>query len=235
MNSTGKRARLKPHQAALLVAGVASAVLWAVPYVQFLTLPLIYLNTLIHEICHALAAMVVGGRVQGIWVFGSGGGQTPVATPGGLSILLVASAGYVGATLIGASLILLGRNGKAARNLLWTIAGVLLLAMVLWVRGDEIGIASGIFWIALLWAGGRYLSGPYAIFAVQFLGLQQCLNALQSVYTLLEISAFTEGQSDARLMEQASMVPAIVWAVLWGLLSLVLVAMAFRRSWSRGG
>ena len=57
------RKSLQPHQTALLAA-VAVAIMGSlVPPVRFLFIPLIYLNTHLHEMSHAIVAMITGGQV----------------------------------------------------------------------------------------------------------------------------------------------------------------------------
>ncbi len=218
---------LRPHQSALLLAGAVTPVAWAVPVLGLALLPLQYLNTHLHELCHAIVGIGSGGDVHEILVFGDGGGVTPIY--GGATVL-EASAGYVGAAIGGALMILFSRHEVGARLTLRVLAGVLGLSLLLWVRGDAIGIITGIFWVAAL-AGLSLLKGRWLLFAAQFVGLQQCLSSVRSLYVLVQISAIGEGHSDAGLMQNATGVPAIVWSLVWCAISLGLLTVALRRAW----
>jgi hypothetical protein len=218
----------------MIFAGVATVLLWAIPMIQVLTLPLVYLNTHIHELCHAFAALGTGGSVAGITVFHTGSGVTLSRLNGWLPAVIVSSAGYLGAALVGAAMIVFGKSRTAARNILWGTGAVLLVSLVVWTHGDSIGVMSGLFWALTLWASARFLRGDGPVFAVQFLGLQQCVNAFQSLFTLLKISAFTEGQSDARILGSLTGLPAVLWSLVWILLSLMLMFTAFRVAWQGG-
>ncbi len=220
---------LRPHQTALVSAAVAAAVGYAVPIAHLFLLPLQYLNTHIHELCHAIAAIGTGGDPAQILVFANGSGVTPVS--GGL-LPLVASAGYVGASLIGGAIILLARTPERAKTVLRVLAGMLAFSMLVWVRGDVVGIISGIAWIGILWALSSYLKGMSVLFVTQFIGLQQCLNALGSMYTLLQISAYPSADSDAKVMASVTHVPSMFWALAWTLFSLVAMALTLRKAWS---
>lgn len=222
---------LKPHQNALVFAGIASLAIWAVPLLAKMTLPLVYLNTHLHELCHALMALAMGGNVQMIHVDQSGSGYTPVSAPDGLASILVVSAGYVGATLIGAGMIYFGRQAKGARLAIYTVCMALAISMVLWVRSDTVGVVSGIFWVGALAVFGKWLPDNAIVFAAQFLGLQQCLNAANSLYTLLQISAFSDTHSDASIMATYTGLPPIVWAVVWCGFSFAMVGLTLRRAW----
>jgi len=221
---------LRPHQTAILIAGLASVLLWALPVVHQLMLPLQYLNTHVHEFFHAFAAVTTGGSVEEIVVHANGSGETPVR---GGNLFLIASAGYLGAALAGAAIIFSSRTERGARVALGVLAFALLFADVSWVRGDGVGIVSGWAWMLALAVAAIRLKGNWLLFVAQFVGVQQCLNAVQSVYELLQISAHTEAHSDARILQSYVGVPAIVWALLWLVCSLVLVFTALRRSWSQ--
>ncbi|RYY13609.1 MAG: M50 family peptidase, partial [Alphaproteobacteria bacterium] len=44
--------------------------------------------------------------------------------------------------------------------------------------------------------------------------------------------ALSESHSDARLMQQATLIPALVWAALWGVCGLAVIALTVRRTWA---
>jgi len=227
----------------LLVAVAVTVALYFIPYVSFLTYPLRMLVTFIHEGAHALAAVLTGGRVatlllqmdNGSGVTYSGGGFGPV----------VSSAGYLGATLFGALLLAALRRGTSGRKLLTflgaTIAA-LTLAFVRPVWPGQIPDYSAltfpwtVFWGFALSAGlifaGRKLSESAASGLAAFLGVQCVLNALFDLNTLFHLSVATGAQTDAQNMARMTMIPAVVWSVLWiatavGILWAVLIRPAF--------
>jgi hypothetical protein len=224
-----KSQSLRPHQTALLSAALASVVMFAVPGVQWALLPLTYLNTHVHEISHALASQGTGGHVQDIIVNANGSGVTHVF---GGSTPILASAGYLGASLVGMLVLMTGRTESAARIVLRTMAAVMGITMLIWLRGDGIGLASGIFWIAALLGVAQYARGMTLLVLTQFIGVQQCLNSVTSIYDLLHISARTEMHSDAKIMEATYGLPAIFWAVLWCAISVTLLMLGLRKAWS---
>ncbi|RYG62691.1 hypothetical protein EON77_21905, partial [bacterium] len=120
----------------LVTAGLAVATLYLIPYGRLALLPAIYLNTHLHELAHAFAALITGGTPVRIIVESSGAGQC--LTRGGVP-LVISSAGYVGASLLGVAMILVGRSEAGARVVLGGAAGLLTAGMILYVRGDLIG------------------------------------------------------------------------------------------------
>jgi hypothetical protein len=225
---TSPSGSLKPHQTSLIWAAVVSLVLWAVPVLQFLLLPLQYLNTHLHEFCHAFVAQISGGSVGTIQVYADGSGVTMAAGPP----VLVNSAGYLGATIIGGLVIWFSRSERGAAITMRALAVVLLFSFVFWVRGDLVGVLTGLFWIAALLGLPSVMSGRNLVFGAQLIGMQQCLASIQSLYVLLKISSFGERRSDAGNMAEYTGIPAIFWALLWGVVGLGVLYVTLRASWT---
>lgn len=221
--------KLRRDQRLLLWASAISFALLLIPFGRLILLPLAYLNTHIHELCHAIAAIGTGGQALGIKVFANGSGTTPV-TGGFLTV--IASAGYIGSAVIGAALIYFGRTERGARTSLALLGAALAVSMILYVRGDAVGVIAGLGWTAALFAACRFLNALHVEFAAQFIGIQQCLNATVSLWTLLRISTIPEVQSDAAIMQEVTHIPALAWALAWTLVSVTLLFLTLRRSWS---
>ena len=219
---------LRKDQRILVWACVASLALWVVAPLRILLLPLIYYNTHIHELSHALVSVATGGSVDHIKVFANGGGVT--LSMGG-SLMLTSSAGYVGSALVGGILVFGSRTAESARKMLWIAASFLALGMLFFVRGDTVGVLSGFFWIAALALCARFLKGDNAVFAAQFLGVQQCLTSAQAFLALVAVTANDLGHSDAANMEAATGIPAILWSLLWLAIGLGVIGLGLRASW----
>ncbi len=211
----------------LLYASLATVVLWMIPGGHYLTLPLMYLNTIVHELCHAFAALLTGGMAHKIGVFAAGNGVT--TSSGGIH-LIIASAGYLGASFFGAGLILSGKSANASRKMLIALGIVIAFGLAVWIRGDIVGLSASVFWIGALFMASRSLKGDGLIFAVQFLGLQQCLHSLQSVFVLMKINAVPGIENDALIASREFPLPPLVYATLWTLASVGLVGLALYRS-----
>jgi hypothetical protein len=221
------QSELKPHQSSLILAGLASLILWVVPVFGFILLPLQYLNTHLHEFSHALIAALTGGPVDHIQVFANGSGVTLA----GGSPILVSSAGYIGATILGGLMIRFGGTERGAAIVLRATGAILAFSLLFWVRGDLVGVLSGILWTLALFAAPHFMQGRPLVFTAQLVGMQQCLASVQALYILYNISAYG-GQSDAANMASYTGVPAIFWALLWGVIGLGAVLMTLRSSWN---
>ena len=219
---------VRPAQWALLGAGAASVGLWLVPQLRVVLWPLTLFNTHVHELCHALAAVVTGGHVAYIVVRPDGSGVTPVV---GGNLLFLASAGYLGSAVVGGVMIALARTEKSARVVMATMAGLLGVSMLLFVRGELAGLAMGAFWTAAFAAGAKWLRKDAAVFAARFMGMQLGLTALQAVTVLLKLSSSPDAMSDAKILEKASFIPAIFWALGWAACAVVALWLGLRVAW----
>lgn len=222
---------LRKDQQLLLIASALSLVLWMTPILRIGVAPLAYLNTHLHELFHALAALATGGRVDNIKVFANFGG---VAHVRGGFMPLIASAGYVGTSILGGALIMAGRSAPAARTGLWLLFGFLAFSMVAFVRGDLVGVAFGFLWVGGLWLLASKLDDDMASFAAQFLGIQQCLTSVVAFFALINVS-LSWGHSDARLMAEFTGLPDIFWAGVWLTFSVMVMGFCLAQSWRGQG
>jgi hypothetical protein len=179
---------------------------------------------------HAFAALLTGGSVSHITVSADASGLT--YTLGGMD-LIVSSAGYVGASIVGVLIILFSRSPQGARVSLYALGTALAASMLLWVRADRpsdwAGIVSGLVWILLLFGMAARLPDRYVLFAAAFVGVQQCLHSIMSLLTVLGMSMFREGtMSDASNLELATHIPAVVWAIGWSAFSLLLMGITLK-------
>jgi uncharacterized membrane protein YwzB len=208
----------------LLGASLLTLIICFIPLASMLVYPLRLFVTFIHEGGHAIAALITFGSVDQLVIYANASGVT--YTRGGLQ-LVIASAGYLASTAYGAGLLVLCRDGSNTKAVLTVTAGLILALTGFyagntfsWVTG--IVLSGGLIFVALV-AGKRL-----AHFFLSFLAVQCCLNALWDLKTLFFISATTNRSSDAFLMQQQTLIPAIVWAMLWIVLSIIALAYALR-------
>jgi hypothetical protein len=208
----------------LLVATALTIVISYMPFGEFVVYPLRLFVTFIHEGGHALAALLTLGSVHRLAIHANASGET--YTSGGLS-LLISSSGYLASTAYGAGLLTLLHNNGRAKSVL-TITAAIILTLTGFFAADQFSLFIGIaltgllIWVAIGW------SARWAHFFLSFLAVQCCLNALYDLKTLFLISATTNLHSDAVNMQEATMIPAIVWASAWTILSVLALALALK-------
>ena len=222
-------APLKKSQSLLLIAAVVSLALWMIPALRPLLIPLIYFNTPLHELFHALAGIATGGSVGYIHVYADGSG---VAQIQGGNLVLVASAGYLGTAVAGGLMIAQSRAADRAKKSLWITAAAMAGSLILFVRGDLVGVISGLLWsVALIFVIPR-LKADHLIFAGKFLGLQLCVTSLHAFFALMAITTSSSATTDAMILQQATGIPALLWASLWAILAVFSVFGSLKLAWN---
>ena len=214
----------------LLGASALTILISFIPLAWVLVYPLRLFVTFIHEGGHALATLFTFGSVVGMVIFADASGST--YTLGGFQPI-IASAGYLTSAAYGASLLVLCRDGRKAKAALTVTAG-LILALTWFFASNIFSWFTGVALTAGLIAIVISASVRTAHFFLSFLAVQCCLNALFDLKTLFLISATTNIHSDAVNMQQATMIPAIVWAVFWLIISIIALIFALRNHLREG-
>jgi hypothetical protein len=205
---------------ALWIAAAVSLVLSLTPWTGLLLYPFKLFTTWVHECGHALATVLVGGRVQAITIAPDTSGLTLGLVPAGtLAQGLVASAGYLGAALVGCVLMAAARVERWAHAILLAAGGCLLLTAVFWVR-NLFGFVVVLAWGAALVALGRRGAGDAARFLLGLLAVQVALNAVYDIRVLFLVRG---GPSDAETMARLFLLPASLWAAAWMVLSVAML------------
>lgn len=215
----------------LLLALILLVVLSNVPYGNYVLYPFALFGTWVHESCHALAALAMGGRVDHIEIFPDTSGLAWTATSSRPARAFVSSAGYVGTAIGGACLLLFRRRELAGRIGLATLGALMLLSVLFWVRnGFGLLAVSGIG-AALLMAGIRLpTSAAGALYTL--LAAATSLNAITSVQglfgTVQLINGEPAGSTDARSVGELLLIPWWAWASGWFVLALACTAIGLR-------
>jgi hypothetical protein len=204
----------------LWVAVAVSLVVSLTPWAATLLYPFRLFTTWIHEVGHALATVVVGGSVSSITIRPDGSGLTLSLVPAGrMAHGAVASAGYLGAALVGCLLIAATRVERRANALLGGVGAFMLVTLLVWIR-NPFGAAVVLAWAAALLVLARRGLGGVAQFLVGLLAIQVALNAVFDIRVLYLV----EGASDAATMARLFVMPAWVWATLWMTVAVAMLA-----------
>ncbi|MEO8672987.1 MAG: M50 family metallopeptidase [Tahibacter sp.] len=205
----------------LVALGALLLVLGRVPYASMAVYPFRLFGTFVHELSHGMAALATGGHFQRFTVSPDLSGLAWSA--GGIRAI-VSSAGYVGSAIFGGLLILLGSRGLSARVLL-TALGLLLGALCLAFVRNPFGIVTGLMLASAVFLAGRKLREPWSDLLLLILALQLVFDGFNSMLTLFWLSGNSAVQTDALSMQQATGIPAIVWAIVWMLMSAGILVM----------
>ncbi len=202
----------------LWIAAAVSLAASLTPWADLLLYPFRLFTTWVHECGHALATVLVGGHVTSVTIQPDASGLTHSLVPDGrMARGVVASAGYLGAALIGCLLIAATRVERRAHALLGGVGVFMLLTLVLWIR-NLFGAVVVLAWAAAFLLLARRRLGATSQFLVGLLAIQVALNAVYDIRVLYLV----EGRSDAASMAQLFVLPAAFWATAWMLAAIAM-------------
>jgi hypothetical protein len=200
----------------LWVAAALSLGLSLTPWGKLPLYPFKLFTTWVHECGHALMTLLLGGSVSSIMIEPDTSGVTRSLVPAGrMARGLVASSGYLGATVVGCLLMAATRVEKWARAIVWAVGALMLLTLVIWMR-NVFGFVVVLAWGAGLVALAREASGQASRFVLSLLAIQVALDAVYDIRVLFQVDG---GHSDAETMASLFLLPAWLWASAWMLTS----------------
>jgi Peptidase M50B-like len=210
------------------VAIAVSLIASLTPWGPTLLYPFKLFTTWVHETSHALMTVLVGGRVTAVTIDPDTSGLTHGLVPASrVARGLVASAGYLGAALVGCLLMAATRVERRARNILYGVGAFMLLTVVVWMR-NLFGVIVVLAWgLALVTMARRRMANALR-FLLSLLAVQVALNSVYDIRVLFLVN----GPSDAATMARLFLLPAWFWAATWMLMS---VAMLGWTLWSTRG
>ncbi len=214
----------------LWIAGALCLAVSLTPWGPLILYPFTLFTTWVHESGHAIAAVLLGGRVASITIQSDTSGLTRSLMPAStLAQAIVASAGYLTASVVGCCLLAASRDDRRAKGILWAIGACMLVTLVLWIR-NVFGAVVVVAWALALFAlaGKRATRGAAGV-AMSILAIQVSLNAVFDIRTLFLV----RGASDAATMARLTGAPAWLWAAVWMAASVALLVATLRAT--RGG
>lgn len=185
---------------ALVVSAVVTVALYLVPYGHYVAYPLLLISTLVHELGHGVAAVLVGGEFISFKMWADGSGVALHTAPsGGAANAFIAAGGLCGPAVAAGLMISLAPRPKWARYALGAFGALLALAVILVVRnGFGLAFTSILAALALLVAirGSDVLAQG----SLLFLAVQLAL----SVYSRGDYLFMKSAQTSAGLMPSDS-------------------------------
>lgn len=178
-------------------------------------------TTWIHECCHALMAMLLGGSAIKITISPDGGGLTHYRIPSGrIRNALVASSGYLGASFFGCVLLFWSLNAHrlpphySARHSILFLCVLIGLSLIFWIRngfGFLCTFLLGLGLAALYFPPLNQIAKPI----LMFISVQTALNALFDIRVLFSLGNSKKIMSDAHTLQKLFFLPYWFWAFLW--------------------
>lgn len=188
-------------------------------------------DTMIHELGHALVTLLLSGRVMRIELNSDHSGVTYSVLSPGWSSILVSLAGYTLAAAF-ALLLFLGYNRRKQSAGLIAVIAVALLMIIFFVHSGF-----GVWWLSLfiIISGALYLRGPtvrnFYYLLLAFLGLEE---SVMGPVTLVLAALRSPGQAgDASNLSRMTPLPAVFWAAIFLLFALWCASVSLRLFWSK--
>jgi hypothetical protein len=203
----------------MMILALVCLFCWNLPPISFLLYPFKLFVTVVHEACHALAAIVTGGRVGFITISPNESGLT--GTYGGIRFI-VAQAGYIGTAVFGGFLIWLGKRPSVARVVLQIMGAIICGIAVVFGWSNPLSmimmlaIGAGMFYFA------NKSSPRLCHMFLLMLAVITTLSSVMSIQDLFIVSSLG-GASDATNMQNMTGIPAFIWCFLWGIIAVAVL------------
>ena len=172
------------------------------------------INTAIHELGHALMALILEGSVKKIELFNDASGTTTTATKTKFGSFLVAFIGYPFSSFVSYFIFYLLTVGYE-KGFLIGISILFLFMLLLWVRNIY-----GVLWILIFCAVNGYLiylnNAHYIHIATLLYAVFIAVDAVFSALTVLFLSIKQKDKAgDATLLKKITGVPAVIWGIVF--------------------
>lgn len=211
----------------LLISIALTVVLYLVPYGHIIGYPLMLVSTLVHELGHGIAGVMVGGDFQSFEMWSNGSGVAHISGyDGRFARAFVSAGGLCGPAVAAALGFAMSRGERRAR---WTLGalGVLLLFADVWIVRSLFGwlfvtIFGGLL-LAIAWRASAWASQ----LTLLFLSVQLSLSVFSRGDYLFTDKANTAAgvfPSDVANMSSALFLPYWFWGALCGAFSVGVLA-----------
>ncbi len=172
------------------------------------------INTGLHELGHALVALLLDGEVHKIELFNDTSGTTVTQTSRKWQAVLVSLAGYPFAASVAWLAFYLVMKG-AATGLVIGLSVLFLIMLVLWIRN-----VYGALWVLLFCAINGFLiyygNEDYIHYTAMFYAVMILTESLVSSLVLVVLSFKNPSQAgDATNLAKVTHVPAAIWSLMF--------------------
>ena len=207
----------KEHWQLLLIA-IVIFIFWDTRAVW----PLKMLVVFFHELSHAIAVVLTGGRVESITLNALQGGVTRFT---GGSLFVSASAGYVGSLLFGVLLFVIAVRTHWDRLVVMAL-GIIMAGVAILVMRQMFALG-----FTIIFAGGLILSAKFLplIFNDLVLRVVGLTSLMYAPYTIISDTLRRSYlRSDARIIAETYGGPTIMWGLIWLAISVAVLFATFR-------
>lgn len=199
-----------------------------VPFGDLIARPLILISTLVHELGHGFAGMLVGESFESFKMYYDGSGIAKITKPSNSKAqAFISMGGLVGPAFIGGLLLLVGKYDKICKRFLIFLGVVLLLTDIFIVENMDGWVFVTIFGGMTLLVGLK-ASKEFCQWYSYFIGVQLGLSVFsRSDYLFTEyaiVDGSTKMPSDVGQISHALFFPYWVWGIVCAVISVFFLA-----------
>ncbi|MEE2787553.1 MAG: M50 family metallopeptidase [Myxococcota bacterium] len=224
-----------PRAAGILVGSIiATLLLWyVIPYGRTIAYPLVLLSTLVHEMGHGIAAIIVGASFEQFVMYSDGSGVAMWrGHVGAFGRAFISAGGLVGPAFCAGLGFYFGRTERGSRATLMIFGLGLIVSILMVVRNPF-----GILFVGLAAALSIFVSTKGQPWASQvlllFLASQLALSVFsRGDYLFTDVAHTSQGPmpSDVAKISEALFLPYWFWGAVCGLISVAILFIGLRAS-----
>ena len=214
---------------ALVASAVITGLLYVIPFGSVIAYPLLLLSTLVHELGHGIAAVLVGGEFTRFALYSDGSGVAYNRLAGGaFAHAFVSAGGLIGPAVCAGALFALSKYQRATKVGLLLMGGALLLVDLMLV--SPISNPFGFFFIGgfaalSLWVGLKAKPAVCQFYSM-FVAVQLALSVFsRSDYLFVKEASTGAGLMDSDVQQIANhlFLPYWFWGGACGLFSVLVL------------
>ncbi len=217
---------------AVFLASLVTLVLYVVPFLHPIAYPFVLLSTLVHEMGHGVAAVIMGGHFLSFNMWYDGSGVARIAGDfGGFKQAFVAASGLLGPAVVSFVFFRNVTSERRSRVILASFAIVLVISILLVVRN-----LFGVFFVALIASIAFYFSlgrgKNYSQIVVAFFATQLALSVFsRGDYLFTDVAQTSQGlmPSDVAQIASALFLPYWFWGLVCGLFSVAILVFGVKQ------
>lgn len=220
----------------IISVSLFTLLLYIIPILKPLSYPFLLLSTLVHEMGHGIAAVIVGGNFLSFSMWSDGSGVANISghfNP--FAKAFIAASGLIGPSIVAAAFFISLKSELRSRIALALFGIILLLSLLLVARN-----IFGIFFISIIIIICYYFSlgngKKYARVILAFLSIQLSLTVFSRSDYLFTDKAITNSgvmPSDVAQIADALLLPYWFWGVLCALISLAILTFGIRQIFAK--
>ncbi len=209
---------MRPRHAILIAVALIFTVAHWLPGGSLVLYPLTLFVTWVHELGHGLAALAVGGTFEKLQIMRDASGLAYAAAAPGWPTAAVAAGGLLGPAVFAAVVLGTVHGPKRARVFLLTLALVMMLSTLIWIRSVTGVVVVPALALLLGWAGWRGFreSPERRVIVAQVLAVIAAIDTLTRMVSYVFMKQVTV-DGEVRLSDIGRFAENMGgWYVLWG-------------------